>query len=195
MNCHERVPFCGGRYAPQVRWVFCSCSVLAILLFLVFLAISNISNNFQQLPSVELSENLKSWCRSILVMHHGFVSSMELIMLRKSLTLPGLEHPYSCGSWYDFPEIFTNFRYQSFQLRRTFQIQSKSMYTDCSLSSHLYNTNCRPKTGLDLTKVDHPLHPDHLKHSVPVVRLRELIFLLGTPRVRPRTPAHDVQDD
>ena len=34
-----------------------------------------------------------------------------------------------------------------------------------------------------------------LKHAIPVVWFGELVFLFRTPRVGPRTPAHDVQDD
>ena len=43
--------------------------------------------------------------------------------------------------------------------------------------------------------MDDSLHPHHLQHPVPVVWFGELVLLLGAPRVCPRAPAHDVEDD
>ena len=53
----------------------------------------------------------------------------------------------------------------------------------------LHDPDGRPQSALDLAKVDHALHPHHLQHPVPVVRLAELLVLLRAPGVCPGAPA------
>lgn len=53
---------------------------------------------------------------------------------------------------------------------------------------YLSYPNSLPQTGLDLAEMHDSRHSDHLQHAVPVIRCRELVFLVRTPWIGARAP-------
>merc|ERR1711892_305091 len=51
------------------------------------------------------------------------------------------------------------------------------------------------QTTLNLPEVHHPLHSNHLQHTIPVVWFGEILILFRSPCICSRAPTHNVEND